>query len=88
MLVASVHAFAEIYKWKDSAGRLHFSQDLGKVPPEYRARAKGGAIEEGAGGVIQRYQAPPPAAVSPRHARGIAGASGSSEKSNSGPENR
>ncbi len=24
---------AEIYKWTDSAGRLHFSQDLGKVPP-------------------------------------------------------
>lgn len=30
---------AEIYKWTDSAGRLHFSQDLGKVPPEKRSAA-------------------------------------------------
>lgn len=61
-------ASAEIYKWKDSAGRLHFSQDLGQVPPEYRSQAKGEAIEEGSGSVIQRYQ-PVPAALKPRGSR-------------------
>jgi len=63
-LVFVGNASAEIYKWKDSAGRLHFSQDLGQVPPQYRAQAMGEAIEEGSGGVIQHYQAPPPAARS------------------------
>ena len=53
---------AEIYKWKDAAGRLHFSQDLGQVPPEYRAQAQGESLEEGTGSVIQRYEPAPPAA--------------------------
>lgn len=57
---------AEIYKWKDAQGRLHFAQDLSKVPPRYRAQARGGAVEEGQGAsVIQRYDAGP-AAISPR----------------------
>lgn len=80
LLFASVHGSAEIYKWKDSAGRLHFSQDLGKVPPEYRNQARGGAIEEGVADVIQRYEAPP-AAVSPRRARSTSERARSSAKS-------
>ena len=29
-------ALCEMYKYTDSQGRLHFAQDLGQVPPEYR----------------------------------------------------
>jgi clan AA aspartic protease (TIGR02281 family) len=57
---------AEIYKWKDDSGRLHFSQDLNQVPPQYRSQAKGDAIEEGTGNGIQRYQSVP---ASPRPGR-------------------
>ncbi len=60
---------AEIYKWKDDAGRLHFSQDLNQVPARYRAQAKGDAFEEGTGSVIQRYT-PVPAAVRPARQSG------------------
>ena len=33
-------ARAEIYQWTDSAGRVHFTQNLGQVPPQYRAMAE------------------------------------------------
>jgi clan AA aspartic protease (TIGR02281 family) len=33
-------ASAEIYHWTDENGRLHFSQDLAKVPPAQREQAK------------------------------------------------
>jgi clan AA aspartic protease (TIGR02281 family) len=56
---------AELFKWKDDQGRLNFAQDLNQVPARYRARARGGAVEEGSGNVIQRYKSPP-AAPSPR----------------------
>jgi hypothetical protein len=29
-------ASAEMYKYTDSSGRLHFTQDIGQVPPQYR----------------------------------------------------
>ena len=70
---------AEIYKWKDAAGRLHFSQDLGQVPPEYRSQAKGDAIEEGKSNVIQRYEAAPLAARSGRSSSGKGRSSASSK---------
>jgi clan AA aspartic protease (TIGR02281 family) len=60
--VAAGVAAAEIYKWKDASGRLHFAQDLNQVPPEYRAQARGDVLEEGKGDVIQRYR-PSPAAL-------------------------
>lgn len=69
-LLASDMGSAEIYKWKDADGRLHFSQDLGQVPREYRSQAKGGAIEEGKSNVIQRYEpAPVPTRPRPSSAR-------------------
>jgi clan AA aspartic protease (TIGR02281 family) len=71
---------AEIYKWKDSAGRLHFSQDLGQVPREYRSQAKGGAIEEGKSDVIQRYE-PGSVPVRPRRSRASQAESGSKASS-------
>ena len=38
-------ATAEIYRWTDGAGRLHFSQDLGKVPVDKRAQAQSDAAK-------------------------------------------
>jgi clan AA aspartic protease (TIGR02281 family) len=35
----------EIYRWTDASGRLHFSQDLSKVPPEQRERSRVEAAE-------------------------------------------
>lgn len=62
-------ASAEIFKWKDAQGRLHFAQDLSQVPPAYRAQARGGAQQEGEGAkIIQRYEAGP-AAPAPRATR-------------------
>jgi clan AA aspartic protease (TIGR02281 family) len=57
---------AEIFKWKDDAGRLHFAQDLNQVPPKYRLQARDEAMEEGTGGVIQRYESRPAAPRPPR----------------------
>jgi clan AA aspartic protease (TIGR02281 family) len=79
MLFASVDGLGQIYKWKDSAGRLHFSQDLGQVPREHRAQAKGRAMEEGVSNVIQRYEAPP-AAVLPRRLSSVTKHSAGSSK--------
>jgi clan AA aspartic protease (TIGR02281 family) len=67
---------AEIYKWKDDSGRLHFSQDLNQVPPQYRSQAKGDVIEEGTGNGIQRYQSVP---ASPRPRRRSQSASGAKD---------
>ena len=44
-LVASP-ASAEIYRWTDASGRVHFTQDLARVPRAYRAAAKA-AAEQG-----------------------------------------
>lgn len=52
---------AEIYQWKDAAGRLHFAQDLNQVPDAYRAQAEAGMRKEGSGPEIQRYDAAPAA---------------------------
>jgi clan AA aspartic protease (TIGR02281 family) len=79
VLFAAHFGAAEIYKWKDQSGRLHFSQDLNQVPARYRSQAKGDAIEEGTGSVIQRYE-PAPAAPRPgRPKANTARTAGSSE---------
>jgi clan AA aspartic protease (TIGR02281 family) len=48
-------AGAEIYQWTDSAGRLHFSQDIGKVPRAQRERARQGASERKKRDPLQVY---------------------------------
>jgi clan AA aspartic protease (TIGR02281 family) len=72
---------AEIYKWKDGQGRLHFAQDLSQVPPQYRRQAEAGALEKGKGREIQVYEpsTPVPAARLPR-ARSRSKASSNSPK--------
>lgn len=66
VLLLATAATAEIYKWKDAQGRLHFAQDLSRVPPQYRSQAQGGAVAEGQGPEIQQYRSPAPAATTPR----------------------
>jgi clan AA aspartic protease (TIGR02281 family) len=57
-------AGAEIYRWTDAQGRLHFTQDLSQVPPEVRAAAAAAARSAGQGR-LQTYASPaPPAAAS------------------------
>lgn len=78
LLFAADLSGAEIYKWKDESGRLHFSQDLNQIPPRYRAQAKDAAFEEGSKDVIQRYKPVPAAPRSTRRSRTV------SEKKHSG----
>jgi hypothetical protein len=37
---AAAPAAAEMYKYIDSKGRMHFTQDIGQVPPEYRSQVE------------------------------------------------
>jgi clan AA aspartic protease (TIGR02281 family) len=67
---------AEIYQWKDAAGRLHFAQDLNQVPDEYRAQAEAGVRKEGSGPEIQRYDG----------RAGRAGSGGCRDDTDRGPE--
>lgn len=39
-------AFAKIYQWKDDRGVVHFTDDLHKIPPKYRAPEHLGTIRE------------------------------------------
>lgn len=51
-------ASAEVYRWTDAEGRVHFTQDLQSVPPGKRAEARrwqAGRTPDG----VQRYAAPP-----------------------------
>jgi clan AA aspartic protease (TIGR02281 family) len=59
-------AHAEIYRWVDSDGRLHVTQHLDEVPPEYRPSAAAQPNEPGRGSV-QTFNTPtpPPAALAP-----------------------
>jgi aspartyl protease family protein len=54
-------ARAEIYQWTDSAGRVHFTQNLGQVPPQHRAMAEARANSPRRDPVqrVQTYATPP-----------------------------
>ena len=43
LLILPTWSSAEIYRWTDAEGRVHFTQDLSQVPPAHRARAEAGA---------------------------------------------
>lgn len=43
LLLIGAPAGAEIYRWSDASGRVHFTQDLSQVPPSQRKQAEGGA---------------------------------------------
>ena len=48
---------AEIYRWTDSSGRLHFSQEIDKVPPAQREQARRDAVERKKHDLLQVYDA-------------------------------
>jgi clan AA aspartic protease (TIGR02281 family) len=60
LLLALAPAYAEIYKWVDRDGRVHFSDTLAGVPPEYRHR-----IEEKASLTSTPRSDPAPPRVTP-----------------------
>ncbi len=53
---------AAFYKWKDAEGNIHFTDDLTRVPPAFRDRARVQNLPEEA---LNVTPAPPPAAASP-----------------------
>jgi clan AA aspartic protease (TIGR02281 family) len=64
-LVAPSPAGAEIYRWTDEQGRLHFAQDLSQVPPRYRRMADAAAkskADEPREPLVQTFS-PPPASL-------------------------
>lgn len=67
MMVLGSHAQAEIYRWTDSAGRMHFTQDLNQVPPEHRVAAEEGS-KRPTSGRVQTYDASPASASPTRPA--------------------
>src|SRR5919109_2533557 len=60
LLLALAPTYAEIYKWIDRDGKVHFSDTLAGIPPEYRDR-----IEEKAGLTPTSHSAPVPQRVPP-----------------------
>ena len=60
LLLALAPAYAEIYKWVDRDGRVHFSDTLAGIPPEYRDR-----IEEKVGLTSTLRSNPAPQRVLP-----------------------
>ncbi len=55
-------ALATFYKWQDAGGNIHFTDDLTRVPPSFRERARVQDLPEES---INVTPAPSPAAVPP-----------------------
>jgi len=54
LLLQASDASSEIFRWVDEAGKLHFSQSIQQVPPEYRKQALGESANQ-SGGIFQTY---------------------------------
>lgn len=63
LCVAALPASAEIYRWTDAAGRLHFAQSLDQVPREYRRQAKESADSNAPASRLQTYSREAPIAA-------------------------
>ncbi|MBW2427012.1 MAG: TIGR02281 family clan AA aspartic protease [Deltaproteobacteria bacterium] len=83
-LLPRPEAAAEIFRWRDAQGRLHFSEDLNQVPPQHRAAAAAAANGQGSGREIQRYESAPAA---PRPGRANRSRS-ASQQAEGGPVHR
>jgi len=47
LILPSISHAADIYKWVDKNGTAHFTDDISKVPPEYRDQVKTEAVAQG-----------------------------------------
>ena len=73
-LLAAAPAAAEIYRWTDEQGRVHFTQDLSQVPREHRSGAVERTLEESRPERVNTYTSTqPPAARAPSGADPFAG---------------
>lgn len=68
--LAAAPAAAEIYKWVDADGQIHFTTDLSKVPARQRIRSEQGARDREAADLIQRHSGDSSTAVPARRAPG------------------
>ncbi|MDP6977357.1 MAG: retroviral-like aspartic protease family protein [Myxococcota bacterium] len=74
-LLSAGASTAEIYRWVDSSGKMHFTQDLASIPPLYRAAAKQRAENPKQDVPIQTYSPPAPSSRRDRRtARSMRGA--------------
>ncbi len=60
-LLGAGSSTAEIYRWVDRDGKMHFTQDLAAIPPLYRAAAKNRAENP-----IKRFRSRPTTRRRPR----------------------
>ncbi len=67
-LLWTADAAAEIYRWTDAEGRLHFTQSLDQVPPQYREQAREDAQQQ-APSKFQTYESPSAKKPAPHTAR-------------------
>jgi clan AA aspartic protease (TIGR02281 family) len=74
-LVLPSLSFSEIYRWTDAEGRVHFTQDLSRVPPAQRSRAEQDAAAPRADR-LQTYSTPPASAGANLSRRGRTARSG------------
>ena len=58
ILSFSIPAAAQIYRWIDESGKMHFTQDLGQVPARYRALSKSAAEAPQGRSRVQHYTPP------------------------------
>jgi hypothetical protein len=68
LLLLPAVAAAQVYRWVDRQGRVHYSEGLYSVPSEYRAGAK--AVE------WQKSPPPPPPAQKPEEKPGAPAGTG------------
>jgi Domain of unknown function (DUF4124) len=59
LFLPSISGAAEIYKWLDKDGSVNFTDDLSKVPPEYRDQVKTEEVRDS-----QKTQTPTPGPAS------------------------
>ncbi len=70
LLGAAPEALAEIYRWTDAEGHVHFTQQLSDVPPALRAEAEAAARDAARQpSPVQTYAAPPRPAPAPSRRR-------------------
>ena len=68
LLAVAGPARAEIYRWTDAQGRIHFTERIEQVPPEHRNAARESASASRAADRVHTYSGSPtdrPAAPAP-----------------------